>query len=1043
MIKLLKSKLLIKFIIRSVVLLFISVFCIEYVTYNKTSAMIQLRINEQLQHEIKQQAQVIEQQIHQLTLDAKVLAELPAVEELILNKQYGLLTEAQRIVPLIEKFIDNQMVRNNNYIQFGICNKNQQLVFNYPRVNSQENLLACDENAVPELTLINHQSMMLTRNYIKRNNKPLGSAFIVFNTERIFTDISNKRILNHGFWALFDQDMTLLTGLDDNNQQFSKVVKQHNINAGNVEMLTIARKAAYLYPFKIKATNWQLFAVAYQDEMFKDVIELLYLLSFVVLLVFIGEVIFLSYFTHSIVIKPINALLSATKHITQGNYQQKIAVKHSDEIGLLTKTFNTMTATIAEQIAKLNWEKQQSHESKALLQSIIDNTPDIIYLKAIDHRYLLVNQAYLSLFNIQAEDILGKSDKELFPKELADAFIENDNQVIQHQKAFRFDEMAVDKNNTTRHYISVKFPLFDQQDHLYATCGISTDVTEIKEKEIKLRALNQELKLIYNIFETGKESIVITDENWQITDANRALITNFDFNKSDILNTPAFNLIAEHEQILEEIQTRVNVNGYWQGEVLLYSSTKQGYPQLCSINKVSDSEFQTTHYIMLFSDITQLKETQKQLEKLAHYDSLTGLFNRYQFNIAVHKAIFESQENNDKFALFFIDLDNFKYINDTMGHEIGDAFLQEVAQRLKTVTRSSDVVARFGGDEFVLLMKNLREQDYISMLANKVREAVNSAFTIENKEIYASASIGIALYPQDGTSCSELLKAADIAMYSAKDKGKNAYQFFMPEMNQAIKEKLNYEESLRNAIECDEFEFHYQAKHTKDNNSIIKAEGLLRWRKKDGQLVMPDEFIAIAEESGLIVPISYHIFDHGCRFINALEQQFNKPVELSFNLSGRQFRQHDLAQKLHQITQQHQISPGSIEFEITESVIMEDPKLTQSICQQIKAIGFKISLDDFGTGYSSLSYIRDYPIDSIKVDRGFITDVETDVTKQAIINAVLSIAQSMGLEVICEGVETKNQLVFLQQMGVNTVQGYYFSKPLAEQEFICYVKENY
>ncbi len=1043
MINLLKSKLLLKFIVRSIALLFISILCIEYITYNKTSQMIQLRINEQLQQEIRHQALSIEQQFHQLTIDVKILAELPTVEEMLLNQQYQLLTEAQRIVPLIEKFIDNQIARNTNYLQFGICNKDQEVTFHYPRTRQIVQSVACDNNPALQLSLINHQPMIIAKKAITRNNQPLGNAFIAFNTEKIFNDISNKQILTSGFWALFDQNMALLTTLAQENRSFSQIIQQHKLKPQSNEKITIANKAAYLYPFTIKTSNWQLFAVAYHDEMFEEVVELLYLISFIVLLVFVGEVIFLSYFTHAIVIKPISALVQATKDVIQGNYQQKIPIKHSDEIGQLTKTFNTMTTTIAEQISKLNWEKQQSHESKALLQSIIDNTPDIIYLKAVDHRYLLINQAYLALFDLQSQDIIGKTDRDLFPKELADAFIENDIKVAQHQQAYQFNETAVDKHNQTRHYISVKFPMFDQQGEIYATCGISTDVTEIKEKEYKLRALNQELKLIYNIFETGKESIVITDENWQITDANKALINNFHFDKTKLLATSAFDLIAEHEQIIEEIQTQVDANGYWQGEVLLFSCDKQRYPQLCSINKVSDSEYHTTHYILLFSDITQLKETQKQLEQLAHFDSLTGLFNRYQFNIAVHKAIFESQENHDRFALFFIDLDNFKYINDTMGHEIGDAFLQEVANRLRTVTRSSDVVARFGGDEFVLLLKNLREQDYISTLANKVREAISAAFTVENKEIYASASIGIALYPQDGTSCSELLKAADIAMYSAKDKGKNAYQFFMPEMNLAIKEKLNYEASLRNAIECDEFEFHYQAKHSTDANKVIRAEGLLRWRKHGEHLVMPNEFIAIAEESGLIVPISYHIFDHGCRFVKTLKQQFNQPVELSFNLSGRQFRQHDLAQKLHQIAQKHQISPSCIEFEITESVIMEDPKLTQKICQQIKAIGFKLSLDDFGTGYSSLSYIRDYPIDSIKVDRAFITDVETDITKQAIINAVLSIANSMELEVICEGVETQSQLAFLQQMGVNLMQGYYFSKPLTEQEFIHYLKESY
>ncbi|MEW6982189.1 EAL domain-containing protein [Colwelliaceae bacterium 6471] len=1043
MINFLKSKLLIKFIVRSMILLFISIICIEYVTYKKTSDIIHHRINEQLEREVKQKAQDIERQIQQLIIDAKILAELPAIEELILNSNYGLAAEAKRIEPLIAKFIDNQIERNNSYIQFGICDKSQQLLFIYPKSQPLQKALSCDMQKSTQLKILKDSKFMLAQKPIERREQQLGTVFILFNTTNIFTSISNQRIFNNGFWALFDENMMLLTELQHANLAFSDQIKQVEHVDDVTRNMNIDGNSAYIYPFNINPTNWHLYAVAYQDEMFTDVIELLYLISFIVIIVFIVEVLFLSYFTNTIVIRPIKELLKATQHITQGNFDHKIEVNNSDEIGKLSETFNTMTNTVADKIAKLNHEKQQSYESKALLQSIIDNTPDIIYLKDIEHKYILVNKAYLSLFDLRPEDVISKTDYDLFPRETAKAFIQNDSKVIEHRKSYNFEEAVINKNGKVKHYISVKFPMLDQQNNVYASCGISTDVTTIKEKEYELRSINQELKLIYSIFETGQECIVVANDQWLITDVNRALINNFAFVKNELLNTPAFNLVSEQQDISEQIRDQVSKHGYWQGEVLLLSKSQKTYPQLCSVNKVVDDEYHTTHYIMLFSDITQLKETQKQLEQLAHYDGLTGLFNRYQFNIAVHKAIFESQESHYSFALFFIDLDNFKYINDTMGHEIGDAFLKEVGKRLLDVTRTSDIVARFGGDEFVLLLKNLREQDYVSTLADKIREAINTIFIIQNKEIYASASIGIALYPQDGQTSSELIKAADIAMYSAKEKGKNAYQFFMPEMNLAIKEKLNYEESLRTAIQDDEFEFHYQPKHCTSTNLSIEAEGLLRWRKNGKQMIMPDEFIPIAEESGLIVPISYHIFDHGCRFVHELEAQFQKPVHLSFNLSGRQFRQHDLAQKLFAITERHSISPSSIDFEITESVIMEDPDLAKDICEQLKAVGFTLSLDDFGTGYSSLSYIREYPIDSIKVDRTFITNVETDVTNQAIINAVLSIAKSMQLEVICEGVETKQQLDFLKNMGVSHIQGYYFSPPLEEEKFIQYLIEHY
>ena len=325
------------------------------------------------------------------------------------------------------------------------------------------------------------------------------------------------------------------------------------------------------------------------------------------------------------------------------------------------------------------------------------------------------------------------------------------------------------------------------------------------------------------------------------------------------------------------------------------------------------------------------------------------------------------------------------------------------------------------------------------MLADKVREAINSPFNVFRKEIYASASIGISLYPQDGRSAGELIKAADIAMYSAKNKGKNAYQFFMPEMNRAVKEKLNNEESLRLAIEKGELEFYYQPKISMADDEVIKAEALIRWHKDNNEWVMPGDFIAIAEESGLIIPISFHVFELACEFIRRLENKYHKSIHISFNLSGRQFRQHDLAQRFLELAAKYGVKPEQIEFEITESVIMEDPDLAKVICQKMKSLGFKLSLDDFGTGYSSLSYIWEYPINSIKIDPSFIVNVETDTTNQAIIHAVLLIAKSKQLEVICEGVETQVQLDFLKSIGVEHIQGYYFSKPLNEQDFIRYL----
>lgn len=909
MINLIKNHLLFKFLLRSAALLFVSIACIEILTYQKTGKIIEAQINEQQKREVANFAGNIERQIEQLAIDSKIIARLPAIEDMLINTRYGLIAEAKRMLPQIEKFLAIQSQRNKNYQQFGICDRKGKLQFLYPTSSKPLSSIRCSEQ--PSIVLVNHgaQSLLLSQTPIMRDQQFIGSAFVLLNISDIFNKISSEHIFDTGFLALFDKSRLLLTRVETKNQDFAERLIQVQLPTDGALNQSFDNKETFIYTQPIPSMQWRLYAVVYADEMFAELVNILYLISFVVLCVFVVEVVFLSYFTNALVLKPINELLQATKHILKGNFNHNIAVKSSDEIGKLTHSFNQMTQTVDKQMAEL------------------------------------------------------------------------------------------------------------------------TD-------------LNREFKLIYSIFESGKEGVIVADSQWQVIDVNRAFINHFSFSKADLLDTCALELLGQHQQIVDAITDNVENQGYWHGEILLYAKSGKEFAQLCSVNRVMDDNYQTTHYILLFSDITQLKETQKKLEKLAHYDELTGLYNRYQFNISLHLAIEEAQGSDSGFALFFIDLDNFKYINDTMGHDIGDGFLQEVAARLKQATRTSDIVSRFGGDEFVLLLKNLRNQNNITVLADKVREVLNSKFEIQNKQIYASASIGIAAYPQDAQTPADLLKAADIAMYSAKDSGKNAYQFYMPQMNQAIAEKLNFEEHLTKALKLDEFEFFYQAKVNIDNPNTISAEALIRWRKDGKQLVGPNEFIAIAEESGIIVPISYQVFDKGCRFIKSLNEQFQKPVSLSFNLSGRQFRQHDLAQQLYQIAQQHQIDPGNIEFEITESVIMADPQLAKDICQQIKRFGFKLSLDDFGTGYSSLSYIRDYPLDCIKVDRSFVTDIESSITNQAIINAVLSIADSLSLDILCEGVETKSQLDFLTKMGINQFQGYYFSKPLAADDFMQYLADN-
>jgi diguanylate cyclase (GGDEF)-like protein len=445
--------------------------------------------------------------------------------------------------------------------------------------------------------------------------------------------------------------------------------------------------------------------------------------------------------------------------------------------------------------------------------------------------------------------------------------------------------------------------------------------------------------------------------------------------------------------------------------------------------------------VMLEHGMRQQKEAAERIEYLAFHDSLTALANRAHFSSLLKLTLERAKRTGGKFALLFIDLDRFKQINDTIGHETGDLLLQEVAQRLKTSLRASDVIARLGGDEFVVMIDSLKDDAQAETVARKIHDAIAKPFVTQGHELRVSASIGISRFVQDGADEQTLMKNADIAMYQAKGSGRNGFAFYSVELNRNSFERLAMETALRRAIDVEEFLLHYQPKQDLQSGTISGMEALLRWQHPDLGMVSPAQFIPIAEETGLIVPIGKWVLRKACQQYVAWSAEGMGGLTLAVNLSPRQFADDNLLNDITATLAETRMQPRCLELEITEGAIMQDLAEGQQLMLALKAMGVRIAVDDFGTGYSSLATVKQFPIDTLKIDRAFVRDLGTDAGDRGITRAIIAMASTLNLRVVAEGVELAEQHDFLRENGCGEIQGYLFSRPLATQDFFHFVQE--
>jgi diguanylate cyclase (GGDEF)-like protein/PAS domain S-box-containing protein len=485
-------------------------------------------------------------------------------------------------------------------------------------------------------------------------------------------------------------------------------------------------------------------------------------------------------------------------------------------------------------------------------------------------------------------------------------------------------------------------------------------------------------------------------------------------NDFETVGKEAYKNLAEHKPYYNEwLVQHKDGNEFWCA--FSAKSIEDGKPELGTI--------------WLYEDITERKHTEKQLITLANYDILTGLPNRALFLDRLKKQIELAERHSQIISVMFIDLDRFKQVNDSLGHEIGDILLKNVADKLNNCVRSSDTVARLGGDEFTIMMVDIKNELIPKRTANKIILALREAIFINGHEINISPSIGISMYPTDGSNVADLVRNSDAAMYHAKKLGRNNYQFYSNEMNSESLHKLTLESRLRRAIDNEEFELHFQKQINLIDETVIGYEALIRWRDETGEVIPPDQFIPILEDSGMINAVGEWVISEACRCASLLTQNEPHSIKIAINLSARQFQDKNLIRHIDKMLDKNKLDPKDLELEITETVLMSGSASNQSILNDLHEMGCNIVLDDFGTGYSSLAYLKQFPIDMIKVDRSFIRDILSDPSDAAICNAIRAMADSLNIDVIAEGVETKEQLDYLIDNGFTIVQGYYYGKP--------------
>jgi len=575
--------------------------------------------------------------------------------------------------------------------------------------------------------------------------------------------------------------------------------------------------------------------------------------------------------------------------------------------------------------------------------------------------------------------------------------------------------------------------------------SLKNEIASLKGKLVAQRREVSRYRMMSSVFQSATQPIALVNANYQVISINPAFSTLTGYDANEIQYFPINGLIAHHkrDELWPAVQISLEQEGHWEG--LLWNESKLGhiYCVETHIQNLHNDDLDTASFVFFFRDVTSEKETEEKLDRRSNYDLVTDLPNWNLFLNRFINSLYTSGQSGTQTSLLFIGLDGFKVINDTLGHTIGDKLLQEVALRFSNALEQNVTVARFSGDQFTAVLPNIKDDEDTRHAAEAILASLDRPFEIENEEIHISCSVGICTWPGDGDDVETLLRNADSAMHQAKEKGRNTYHFFTPDLDATAQARRAIERDLRKAIKTfDEFHLVYQPIVDLETGQMKSAEALIRWHSAERGLVSPDQFIPLAERNHLILPIGEWVLETACREIKSWSEQSQTPFRVSINLSSRQFKEDNLPAVIKGVLDRTGFNPNQLSLEITETLMMENLDEALKMLHELKAMGVRLSIDDFGTGYSSLNYLKRFPLDTLKIDRMFVRDVTTNPEDAAVVAAILTMAHSMGLEVIGEGIETKDHNDFLFAKGCQLGQGYYFSRPLRIDEFNLFAERS-
>ncbi|HWU34399.1 MAG TPA: EAL domain-containing protein [Methylovorus sp.] len=695
-----------------------------------------------------------------------------------------------------------------------------------------------------------------------------------------------------------------------------------------------------------------------------------------------------------------------------------------DESGEVVSVLS-ITRDISQRRAAENALRLRDEYQRALL----DNFPFMVWLKDRQSQLLAANTAYADWAQAAStRDVDGKTDFDLFPEEIAKSHIASDQVVLDSGKPWHAVDQVTDKQGRQRWMEIYKSPV-RVNDELKGIVGYARDVTEAKLNELEIVRREIELR---TLIDNTPDAITRFDREARRIFVNHRKLEKLGMERHAILGKkpseyPGGQAFADYEQkILEVVATGQPAFMEMSGT----SAEGETWHSHIRIVPELDEQGQVQHILAVERDITELVAYRERVYYLAYYDSLTNLPNRTLFNDRISQVLMEAQWSKQKFGVMVLDLDHFKSINDSLGHLVGDELLCATADRLQTAIRTYDTVARMGGDEFAILLPDIRKPDDLATIASKIVQVIAQPFHIQGKELFISTSVGIATYPLDGEDQEALYKCADAAMYHAKSMGRSNYQFYSHDLGSKASEYIAIGTSLRQALRQHEFVLHFQPQIDLTSGKLLGAEALLRWQHPVRGLLPPDEFIGVAEESGLIVEIGEWVLENAFTAIVELNRLRNDTLTMAINLSARQFLYNDLLETVSRLLLKTGCPPEWVKLEIRESLLLEENPDVMAVLNGFKSMGITIAIDDFCTGYSALSYLGQFPVRQVKIDRLFMQDVVQQQDRAELVNAIIRIAQALHLELVAEGVESASQLEFLREKGCTMAQGFFLGKPM-------------